>query len=242
MVMHKMTPELEKGLPPAPETLEGVGKLIESGLAESVFVSGEGLRPTSQRERIVYASGRRTITAAPFENAKELVAGFVLMQVRSRDEARAWCDRFAATVGDMALFLGPVVEPWDLGMGAKPDDAPLRFLSIHLADERSERDAAPDASVVAKQKALFDEMTAAGALQATGRLASTKKGARVHFERGKRNVLDGPFTESKELIAGYAILDLPSKGAAIEWAMRFGEVVKVHEVEVREVALPPAAR
>jgi hypothetical protein len=83
--------------------------------------------------------------------------------------------------------------------------------------------------------ALIDEMTKAGALEATGGLASTKKGARIRFEGGKRTVIDGPFAESKELVAGYAILDLPSKAAAIEWATRFGDVVKVNEVEVREI-------
>jgi hypothetical protein len=83
--------------------------------------------------------------------------------------------------------------------------------------------------------ALIDEMTKAGALQATEGLASTKKGARIRFDGGKHTVIDGPFTESKELVAGYAIVDLPSKKAAIEWAKRFGDVVNVNEVEVREI-------
>jgi hypothetical protein len=48
-------------------------------------------------------------------------------------------------------------------------------------------------------------------------------------------VLDGPFAESKELVAGYAVLELPSMAAAIEWGTRFGEVVKVNEVEVRQM-------
>ena len=48
-------------------------------------------------------------------------------------------------------------------------------------------------------------------------------------------MIDGPFTESKEFVAGYAILDLPSKAAAIDWATRFGDVVKVNEVEIRQM-------
>jgi hypothetical protein len=76
-------------------------------------------------------------------------------------------------------------------------------------------------------------MTKAGVLQATGALAGTKQGARIRYDGGKRTVIDGPFTESKELVAGYAIIDLPSKAAAIEWATRFGDVVKVNEIEVR---------
>ncbi len=72
-------------------------------------------------------------------------------------------------------------------------------------------------------------------LQATGGLARTKQGARVRFKAGKHTVIDGPFAESKELVAGYAILNLPSKSAAIEWGVRFGEIVRVNEVEIREL-------
>jgi hypothetical protein len=48
-------------------------------------------------------------------------------------------------------------------------------------------------------------------------------------------VIDGPFAESKELVAGYAIFDLPSKADAIDWVTRFGEIVKVNEVEIRQM-------
>ncbi len=235
MVMHKMTEEMEKGLPPDPATLEGVQKLIADGLKEKVFVSGEGLKPSSQRVHIAYKNGKRSITDGPFTETKELVAGFALMRVRSKEEAIAWCDRFAALIGDVELTMGPVVEPWDLGMVPKPDNAPLRFLSMHKMDERAENDAPPDPKVMATMGALIDEMTKAGVLEATGGLASTKKGARIRYEGGKRTVIDGPFTESKELVAGFAIVDLPSKAAAIEWAMRFGDVVKVNEIEVRQM-------
>ncbi len=235
MIMHKMTDELEKGLPPDPAVLAGVDRLIGEAIEEKAFVSGEGLKPTAQRLHIAYRKGRRTITDGPFTEAKELVAGYALMSVRSKEEAIAWCDRFAAAIGDVELFLGPVVEPWDLGFGDRPADAPLRFLSMHKMDERAENDLPPDPQLMAKMGALIAEMTKAGVLQATGGLASTRKGARIRFDGGKRTVIDGPFTESKELIAGFAILELPSKAAAIEWAMRFGEIVKVNEVEVREV-------
>jgi hypothetical protein len=52
---------------------------------------------------------------------------------------------------------------------------------------------------------------------------------------GKHRVIDGPFAESKELIAGYSLLELPSKAAAIEWSVRFGQIVKANEVEVRQL-------
>jgi hypothetical protein len=235
MVMHKMTEEMEKGLSPDPAIIEGVDKLIRDGLKEKVFVSGEGLKPSSQRLHIAYKNGKRAITDGPFTEAKELVGGFALVRVRSKDEAIAWCDKYAAVAGDVELYLGPVVEPWDLGMMPKPENAALRFLSLLQIDERSDTDAPPDPKLTTKMGALIDEMTKAGVLQATGGLASTKKGARIRFQGGKRTVIDGPFAESKELIAGYAIVNVPSKAAAMEWAMRFGDIVKVNEVEVRQM-------
>lgn len=234
MVMHKMTTEMEKGLPPPPAVLAGVGKMMEDAAKANVFQGGEGLKPSSQRVHIAYKNGARTITDGPFTEAKELIAGFALLKVRSKEEALGWVDKFAAAFGDVEVFMGPVVEAWDLGFMPKPADAPLRFLSMHQA--RGEGDDAPhDATRMARMGALVDEMTKAGVLQATGGLADTKKGARIRFDGGKHTVIDGPFAESKELIAGYAIFDVPSKAAAIEWAIRFGDVVMVNEVDVREM-------
>jgi hypothetical protein len=235
MVMHKMTPEMEKGGPPDQAIIDAIDRLVAEGAKDEVFVSGEGLQPSSQRVHIAYENGKRTITDGPFTEAKELVAGFALMQVRSKEEAISWCDRFAAVIGDLRLFMGPVVEPWDLGMMPKPENPPLRFLSMHQMDERAESAAPPDPKRMAKMGALVEEMTKAGVLQATGGLAPTKKGARIRYEGGKPRVIDGPFAESKELVAGYAILDVPSKAVALEWALRFGDIVKVNEVDVRQM-------
>jgi len=235
MVMHKMTAEMERDFPPDPAVIAKVGKLIEASVKEKIFISGEGLKPTSERVHIAYKNGKRTITDGPFTEAKELVAGYALMRVRSKEEAISWCDKFAALLGDVELFMGAVVEPWDIGLAPKPANAPLRFLSMHKMDARAENDTPPDPALMAKMGGLIEEMTKAGVLQATGGLSSTKRGARIHFEGGKRTVIDGPFAESKELVAGYAIIEVPSKAAAVEWAKGFGDVVDVHEVEVREI-------
>jgi hypothetical protein len=139
------------------------------------------------------------------------------MKVRSKEEAISWCDKFAAVLGDVELIMGPVVEPWDLGFVPKPVNPPLRILSMHKMNERAENDAPPDPAVMQKMGALIGEMTAAGVLESTNGLASTKKGARIQFSGGKHTVIDGPFSETKELVAGFAILKLPSLAAAIEW-------------------------
>lgn len=235
MVMHKMTAEMEQGAPPDPAVIEGVGRLVQDGLKDRVFVSGEGLKPSSQRVHIAYKNGKRKITSGPFQDATELVGGFALLRVKSKEEAISWCDRFAAIIGDIELFMGSVVEPWDIGLAPKPKNAPLRFLSLHQVDASSSH-APPSPELMARMGALIDEMTRAGVLQDTGGLKGTKHGARIHYEGSQRKIVDGPFAESKELVAGYAIVDLPSLPAAIEWSVRFGEVVKVNEIEIRELA------
>src|ERR1700710_2404754 len=95
MVMHKMTEELEKGLPPEPAVMQGIGKLIAEGAAQKIFVSGEGLKPSSERLHIAYKNGMRTITDGPFTEAKEVIAGFALMSVRSKEQGITWCDKFS---------------------------------------------------------------------------------------------------------------------------------------------------
>ena len=233
MIMHKMSDEMEKGIPPEPAVMEGIGKLIEDGVKQNVFRGGEGLKPTSQRLRITYSHGERKMVRGPFQDGRDLPAGFALLRVRSEEEAIAWCDKFAGVMGDVTLYLGPVVEPWDLGMGPKPEGAPLRFLAMHQADAGTENDVPPDPALLARMGALVHEMTTAGVFETAGSLASTRKGTRLRWDGGKFTVIDGPFAESKELVAGYAIFELPSMAEAIARARHFGEVVRVQEVDVR---------
>ena len=87
MVMHKMTEEMEKGLPPDPAIIEGVGKLIGDAVKDKVFVSGEGLKPSSQRVHIAYKNGKRTMTDGPFTEAKEIVGAFFIVEAKNMDEA-----------------------------------------------------------------------------------------------------------------------------------------------------------
>jgi hypothetical protein len=86
---------------------------------------------------------------------------------------------------------------------------------------------------------LIEEMTKAGVLLDTAGLTPSSQGTRVHWEKGELSVTDGPFTESKEVVGGYAIIQAKDKAEAIEWTKRF---LKIHEEhwtvtsEVREIA------
>ena len=95
----------------------------------------------------------------------------------------------------------------------------MRFLSMIRLDERTAQ--APTEKLMADMGKLIDEMTRAGVLVTTAGLRPTSEGARVRLRGGKLSTTDGPFTEAKEVIGGYAILEVQSKEEAIEHTRRF---------------------
>jgi hypothetical protein len=85
---------------------------------------------------------------------------------------------------------------------------------------------------------LMEEVTAAGVMLATDGLKPTSFGKRVKYEDGKSTVVDGPFTESKELVASYALFQVDNWDQAIYWTNRFLEVIGHGEVELRPLYEP----
>jgi hypothetical protein len=102
------------------------------------------------------------------------------------------------------------------------------------ADAQSEAGVLPDEKLLADMGKFNEEMVKAGVMLSGEGLQSTSKGARLRFSKGKVSVTDGPFTESKELIAGFWIIQCKSKQEAIDWMKRapFGEGVTL---EIRQV-------
>jgi hypothetical protein len=111
----------------------------------------------------------------------------------------------------------------------------MRFLAIYRAEETS---TPPTAEHMAAMGRLIEEMTNAGVLLATEGCLPSAKGARVRRSGDKLIVTDGPFTESKELVAGFALIQAKSKEEAIEWTKRFLEVAGDGESEIRQIASP----
>jgi hypothetical protein len=114
----------------------------------------------------------------------------------------------------------------------------MRFMTLYKPGK--EATAPPSNELFAEMGKLIEEMAKAGVLLATDGLQPSSKGARVRVSGGKFTVTDGPFTEAKELIAGYAIVQVKSKEEAIEWAKRFLKVMGEGESEIRQMhGAPP---
>jgi hypothetical protein len=115
----------------------------------------------------------------------------------------------------------------------------MRFLSLIRIDENTGMQ--PSEQLMSDMGKLLDEMTKAGVLVDTAGLRPTSEGARVRWSRGRISVVDGPFTETKEVIGGYAVLEASSKDEAIEWTSRFLEIHGPEwevECEVRQLDQP----
>jgi hypothetical protein len=109
----------------------------------------------------------------------------------------------------------------------------MRFMLIVKASKDSEAGILPDEKALAEMADFNEQMVKAGVMLAGDGLQASSKGARVKFDGAKRTVVDGPFAETKELIAGYWMVQVKSKEEAIEWIKRAPFVDG--EVEIRQV-------
>jgi len=122
--------------------------------------------------------------------------------VRRTEEGHAWC-------------CGPTLYPRLL------EDFPMRFMIIIQATAESEQGCMPTAALMTAMARYHEELARAGVLLDASGLQPSAKGWRIeHGPEGSR-LLDGPFTESKELIAGYTLIQVRSRDEALEWARRF---------------------
>jgi hypothetical protein len=114
----------------------------------------------------------------------------------------------------------------------------MRFMMIVKANQESEAGIMPDEQLLAAMGKYNEELMKAGVLLDLAGLHPSSKGARIKFSGGKRTVIDGPFAETRELIAGYWLIQVKSRDEAIEWAKRVpaphGEGAE-GQIEIRQV-------
>lgn len=123
MVMIKSDPETETGVPPSEELLAGMQQFNEELVKAGVMLADEGLHPSSKGKRVKFSGGKTTVIDGPFTEAKELVAGFWLWQVKSLDEAVEWVKRMpnpeGATEGEIEIR--QIFEDEDFGAEFTPE-------------------------------------------------------------------------------------------------------------------------
>ncbi len=109
----------------------------------------------------------------------------------------------------------------------------MRFIGLLKADKSSEAGEPPSKELMERMGTFMEEITRAGVMIASDGLQPSSKGKRVRLANGKVTITDGPFTESKELVASYALFQVNSIDEAVKWTTRFLQVLGEGECEIR---------
>ncbi len=235
MIMHRNDPHTEAGLPPSMEIITKMGAFIGEYAQDGRFVDGAGLGASKTRTRLVFRDGHCALKHGPYAGEHELPAATLLLKVRTREEGIGWAERYGKILGDCELELGKVTEPWDLGLMPPPESPPLQLLLLEKSNPLAEA-----SQRTAKQKAdltrLKTEMTKAGVLVRAYQLQPSAGAKRLLFTNNELRVLDGPFVESKELIGGFAVMELPAMADAIALCRPYAAILGgTLEIDVRPV-------
>jgi hypothetical protein len=124
MVMVKATEASEAGMAPTPEMLEAfsaMDRFTEELVEAGVFIAAAGLKPSSESKRIAFEGASRTVIDGPFAEARELIAGFSIWEVRDMDEAVAWATRYPMAAGS-EVEIRPFYEAADLADFVTPEE------------------------------------------------------------------------------------------------------------------------
>jgi hypothetical protein len=241
MVMRRADEATEAGRLPAPAVFEDMGQFHEKLDAAGGVGLALGLRPSSRAVRLKLWPGGESITDGPFAEAKELIAGFTVFEADSKEHAiallKAWPASDADATGEAVLELRETGCPGGCAQvppAAAGEDA--RYLILLRSDEGTEADRIPPQAMLDALNAFNAEQAAQGRLLAGDGLKASRSGVRVKkLAGGQASVIDGPFAEAKELIAGFWMIRASSMEDAIAWARTLpyptGPEV---EVEIRE--------
>ncbi|MES2073842.1 MAG: YciI family protein [Pseudomonadota bacterium] len=250
MIIRKADHNTEAGTPPSAALLAAMEKYGAQLEAAGLSCAGQGLQPSAEGVRITFSDGKINLRAGPFPEEKQLVAGFIMMEAQSREEAIEWLRRWPAEDGDGELTLeirgggcpgglegiGLTKEAANSASMDSGADQAQRYMVMLKTNAQAEAGAIPSDAVLAAMARRNEEGIRAGVLVAAEGLQTSASGARVKFFSGKSTVLDGPFSETKELIAGYWLLQGKSIEDAIAWVKSYPyPFIDDAEVEIRPV-------
>jgi hypothetical protein len=252
IVMVKADANSEAGKLPSQAVLSAMGAFNQEMTNAGVMLAGEGLKASAKGFLVQKAGKKVTVVDGPFAEAKELVGGFWLLSTRTKAEAIDWIKRAPFQEGNVELRQlyelsdFPVDESekaagWReqeqafrdgadaaaTGSGPPPvarKPGTTRYMVMLRADRATERGTLPGPEALARMGALMDEMVKAGAVLGGEGLKPSASGARIHFQGDKRTVIDGPFSETKEMIAGYTLIQVKTREEAISFAKRWLDI------------------
>jgi hypothetical protein len=235
IILHKTNARWEAGEIPEPDLIADVGKLIGDLRESGVFRAGEGLRASSQGARVTLRGGVPRVTRGPLLGTNELPAGFDIIRAATLDEAIRWaCELGEALGGDLETEVRPVTEPWDIGLVPEPEEVTSRrFIVLRKGSTETELDAPPAAQ--RREATARVRARRAGDLLATETVRPSSRGRRYKNTTSGITLMDGPFTESKELIAGFVIIEVASLDEASRWAARYITSVRAEETDLLEL-------
>src|SRR5256884_7134442 len=122
MIIVKASKDSEAGKMPSEELLAAMGKYNEELVKAGIMLAGEGLQPSSKGARVKFSGDKRTVVDGPFAESKELIAGFWLIQVKSKEEAIEWVKRVPNPTGEEGeIEIRQVFEPEDFGDEFTPE-------------------------------------------------------------------------------------------------------------------------
>lgn len=236
MLMHKHQPSVEEGVRPDQMLIAEMGALMGEYVKAGKLIDGNGLGASKTRTRLTFRGGQCTVKHGPYTGEHELPSEMLLLKVRTRDEAIGWAERYGKILGDGELELGKVTEPWDLGIMPEPPNPQLQLLLIDKADAATEAGGRTPAQKAALTR-LKTEMTKAGVLQRSVALAPSAKAKRLFFKNNELRMIDGPFAESKEMVGGFAAMELSGVDEAVALCKRYAAILGGNlEIDLRELA------
>ena len=245
MLIIKSDARAEAGVAPNAEQIAAIGKFNQALIDAKVWLGAEALSPSRAGCRVVRAAtGRFDVVEGPFAPPEKLLAGYWIIRVKTKADAIAWAERAPVREGQLELRKLHETEDFPVDEAEQPGgwrekelayrDAPPaapeasrklpRFALLLRSDALTESGALPSEEGLTRMGALMGDLVKSGRLAGGEGLTESTHAARVYFSGKERRVVDGPFSEAKELVAGFVIMHAENRSEAVELAKRWLEI------------------
>ncbi|MET0387739.1 MAG: YciI family protein [Polyangiales bacterium] len=242
MLLIKSDADTEAGVTPNDERLSAFARFNETLAEAGVLVGAEGLMPSRRAARVRATRNETQVIEGPFPEPTALIAGFWTIEVASKSEAVAWAQRVPGDAGEIEVrqvyetedfpvddseqpggWREKEVRARERAKTATPPRLPgtKRFILMIKSDRHQESGALPSPQALATMGELMGDLGRSGKVLGGEGLRPSHLGARIVQSGSQRRVLDGPFTEAKEMIAGYMLVQVAALEDTYDIARRW---------------------